>query len=122
MKSRIHSLLIVKLMDGLTPEEEKELDDFKAATPENKKIVDRLTDRLQLKESVQLLRSLNVDAAWQKAKIHAATTLILPAMTQVSNKSRLTKDVAASIVEKLNSGELDDFITWINQIVKPRIK
>lgn len=66
MRTRIHQLIIKQLKGKISPEERVELDEFTARSPENKEVVENLTDPKQLLQMIKLSRELNVDAAWQK--------------------------------------------------------
>lgn len=68
MQTRIDELILKHLWGELTPEEHFELNEFKNQSEENRKLVDDLTDRQHLFGAIQRKRSLNVEAALQKAK------------------------------------------------------
>lgn len=66
MANRITQLIIKQLKGKLTSEEESELAEFKDRSPENKEVVDNLTDPKKLLQMIKLSRELDVDAAYKR--------------------------------------------------------
>jgi ferric-dicitrate binding protein FerR (iron transport regulator) len=70
MPSRIHDLIIKQLKGKLSPEEHVELEDFKARSPENRELVEKLTDPQYLLKVIPASRKLDVDAGWRRVTGH----------------------------------------------------
>ena len=76
MQARIQQLIIKQLKGKISHEERVELDEFTARSPENKEVVENLTDPKQLLQMIRLSGELNVDAAWQKIARPAAGRIV----------------------------------------------